>query len=833
VKEINGRFDPVNRDFKKTLKVTWLDSTNVIEAQCCYYENLIEKPVLDKDNDEFRDYINKESEIKVDFFIENCAEELKQGDIIQVLRRGFFICDQPYNRNALTHTSLDSRIVLISIADGTLDLANYPKVFQDAKLRLREKIASFGDSKKLANKQQGFSNKSNDPNTILLKIQEQGDKIKELKSKKAPKDQWMPLVDTLLKFKEEYKNVTGQDWKPDLLSSSANQKTNTTPHQSSNSTTEEELNKKIKEEGDRIRAMKESKAPKDQFMPFVENLKKLKEEFKKVTGKEWQPPTNTTVQPQQSAQKQQQSAKKEKQPSKQVPKQQQQQQSNEAAKKKQTKLGIETKKSENFSEWYTEVITKSEMIDYYDISGCYVLWEWSFGIWEKVTEFLNNKIKGEGVKNVGFPLFVSKRSLEVEKSHIADFAPEVAWVTKSGSSDMQEPIAIRPTSETVMYPYFAKRIKSHRDLPLKVNQWCNVVRWEFKDPTPFLRTREFYWQEGHTAHATKEEAIKEVRIILDHYASVYEYLLAIPVIKGKKTEKEKFPGGDMTTTIEGFISENGRGIQAATSHYLGQNFSKMFDIVFQTLEGNKDHAYQNSWGFTTRSIGVMVMEHSDDKGLVLPPRVASIQVIIIPCGLTVNTNDADRQKLLDAVYELEKELKKNDILAEVDASDHNTVGWKFSQCEMKGVPLRIEIGPKDLEKNEFVVIRRDTFAKQSIKISSAKESVSRLLDDIQNNLFETAKRKRDNKLKIVQTMEQFNQHLNDKCLILAPFCGDENCEEEIKKATSGVDSTGSKIMGAKSLCIPFEQPKEQLGNKCIYSDCKLKPQYFTLFGRSY
>lgn len=226
---------------------------------------------------------------------------------------------------------------------------------------------------------------------------------------------------------------------------------------------------------------------------------------------------------------------------------------------------------------------------------------------------MNDKIKQEGVKNVGFPLFVSKRSLEVEKNHIADFAPEVAWVTKSGTSDMKEPIAIRPTSETVMYPYFAKRIKSHRDLPVKVNQWCNVVRWEFKDPTPFLRTREFYWQEGHTAHATKEEALKEVYAILDHYASVYEYLLAIPVIKGKKTEKEKFPGGDMTTTIEGFISENGRGIQAGTSHYLGQNFSKMFDIVFADLEGKREYAYQNSWGFTTRSIGVMVMEHSDDK----------------------------------------------------------------------------------------------------------------------------------------------------------------------------------------------------------------------------
>ena len=841
VKEISGRFDPTNKDFKKTLKVTWLDSTNAIGAQCCYYENLIEKPILDKDNDEFRDYVNKESEIKVDFLVERALADLKKGDIIQILRKGFFICDQLYDKNALSHTSLDSKIALFSIADGTTDLTNYPKVVQDAKLRLREKIASFAEIKKQSTKNQQEQSKApndanaillkiqqqgdeirelkarpnkpskeelkphidnllklktefknltgkdwtpsstsssnqpkqqaqqpndanaillkiqqqgdeirelkarpnkpskeelkphidnllklktefknltgedwtpsstsssnqpksqqqstkqeqtsatSDANTILLKIQQQGDKIKELKTSKAPKDQWMPLVDALLKFKEEYKNVTGQEWKPGLIPSStpANNASAAVATTSSNTTktsnsAEDELNRKITEQGDKIRELKArpTKPSKEELKPHIDNLLKLKTEFKNLTGKDWTPSsTPASNQPKQQAQ-QQQSTKKEKQPAKQP------QQSTESDKRKrQTKLGMETKKSENFSEWYTEVITKSEMIDYYDISGCYVLWEWSFGIWEKITEFLNNKIKSEGVKNVGFPLFVSKRSLEVEKNHIADFAPEVAWVTKSGTSDMQEPIAIRPTSETVMYPYFAKRIKSHRDLPVKVNQWCNVVRWEFKDPTPFLRTREFYWQEGHTAHATKEEAIKEVYAILDHYASVYEHLLAIPVIKGKKTEKEKFPGGDMTTTIEGFISENGRGIQAATSHFLGQNFSKMFDIVFSNLDKKREYAYQNSWGFTTRSIGVMVMEHSDDKGLVLPPLVAPIQVIIIPCGITVNTSDADKNKLLDAVNQLESELKTGGILVEQDSSDHNTPGWKFSHWELKG-----------------------------------------------------------------------------------------------------------------------------------------------------
>ena len=572
--------------------------------------------------------------------------------------------------------------------------------------------------------------------------------------------------------------------------------------------------------------MKAQKSPKNEVDQAVQVLKDLKAKFKEVTGQEWDPkltPSASQASPVAATF----NAK---------PEPPKQQRANDGdKKKKETKLGMQTRKSENFSEWYTEVITKSEMIDYYDISGCYVLWEWSFGIWEKITSYLDGKIKEEGVKNVGFPLFVSKRSLEVEKDHIADFAPEVAWVTKSGTSDMQEPIAIRPTSETVMYPYFAKRIKSHRDLPVKVNQWCNVVRWEFKDPTPFLRTREFYWQEGHTAHATSADAIKEVHKILDHYASVYEHLLAIPVIKGRKTEKEKFPGGDMTTTIEGFISENGRGIQAATSHYLGQNFSKMFNIVFADEAGKKEFAYQNSWGFTTRSIGVMVMEHSDDKGLVLPPRVAPIQVIIIPCGITKNHTEAEKQKLFDACKTLETELTNIGVLAELDATEHNTVGFKFSHYELKGVPLRVEIGLKDLEKSEFVAIRRDTFEKKSHKLADAQGSIKQLLEDIQSNLFESAKRKRDARLKLLDSsMEEFNKHLNDKCLVMAPFCGDQDCEEAIKKATTSQDQAGSLVMGAKTLCIPFDQPK-QLSNasKCINSACGLKPQYYVLFGRSY
>mmetsp|Transcript_29350 Transcript_29350/g.48675 ORF Transcript_29350/g.48675 Transcript_29350/m.48675 type:complete len:486 (+) Transcript_29350:44-1501(+) len=279
--------------------------------------------------------------------------------------------------------------------------------------------------------------------------------------------------------------------------------------------------------------------------------------------------------------------------------------------------GLEYTKAGNFPKWYEQVIIKSEMIEFYDISGCYILRPWSFTIWDSIREFLDAKIKTIGVQNCYFPLFVSESKLNAEKEHVEGFSPEVAWVTKSGSGDLSDPIAVRPTSETIMYPAFKNWIHSHRDLPLKLNQWNNVVRWEFKHPTPFLRTREFLWQEGHTAFATKAESDVEVLQVLDFYAATYEELLAVPVIKGKKTEKEKFAGGDYTTTVEAFIPATGRAIQGATSHSLGQNFGKMFKIEFEDKDSKKAIPWQNSWGFTTRSIGVMVMLHSDDKGALL------------------------------------------------------------------------------------------------------------------------------------------------------------------------------------------------------------------------
>jgi prolyl-tRNA synthetase len=372
--------------------------------------------------------------------------------------------------------------------------------------------------------------------------------------------------------------------------------------------------------------------------------------------------------------------------------------------KKETLLGLSAKKEEDFANWYTQTITLSEMIDYSDISGCYILRPWSYFIWEAIQKWFDAKIKELGVQNTYFPLFVSERALNTEKDHVEGFAPEVAWVTKSGSSDLSEPIAIRPTSETIMYPFFAKWIRSHRDLPLEINQWCNVVRWEFKDATPFLRSREFLWQEGHTAHTSYEEAQKRVLSILELYKQVYEDLLAVPVIKGQKTEIEKFAGGYHTTTVEAYINGSGRAIQGATSHNLGQNFGKMFKIYYEDDQGERAIPWQTSWGLTTRTIGVTVMAHGDNKGLVLPPRVAPIQVIIMP----ITMKNVDYSELLNYAEEIKSILKRKEVRADVDSRQNYTPGWKFNHWEQKGVPIRVEVGPRDLANKQMRLVRRDT-----------------------------------------------------------------------------------------------------------------------------
>jgi prolyl-tRNA synthetase family I len=505
--------------------------------------------------------------------------------------------------------------------------------------------------------------------------------------------------------------------------------------------------------------------------------------------------------------------------------------------KKQTKLGLECTKDSDYSAWYSDVIQKAEMIEYYPVSGCYVLRPWSYAIWEFIQQFFDREIKKLGVKNCYFPMFVSQSVLEKEKTHIADFAPEVAWVTRAGNSELAEPIAIRPTSETVMYPSFAKWIKSHRDLPIKLNQWCNVVRWEFKHPTPFLRTREFLWQEGHTAYHSKEDAEEEVFKICDLYAAVYTHLLAIPVIKGRKSEKEKFAGGDFTTTVEAYVPVNGRGIQGATSHHLGRNFSKMFEISYEdpSNAGAKCYAWQNSWGLSTRTIGAIVMIHGDDNGLVLPPRVAAVQVIVIPVGITAKTTDEIRTELYAKAKELSESFLNADIRAEEDSRDHYTAGWKFNHWELKGVPIRLEFGPKDLANKQAVVVIRHSGEKRTVSLDGINETIKAILDEIHDAMYKKIEKSRDENMIICTNWSEFTPALDQKKIILSPFCGEPACEDRIKNDSTRNEPAGAGVssMGAKTLCIPLKQPEQELPKQCIHPKCENASKFFALFGRSY
>lgn len=531
-------------------------------------------------------------------------------------------------------------------------------------------------------------------------------------------------------------------------------------------------------------------------------------------------------------------------------------------------MGITVRKDGDFPEWYTQVLRKGDMLDYYDVSGCYILKPWSYFVWESIQAWFDAEIKKIGVENCYFPMFVSQAALEKEKDHIEGFAPEVAWVTKAGSSDLERPVAIRPTSETVMYPYFANWIQSHRDLPLKLNQWNSVVRWEFKHPQPFLRTREFLWQEGHTAHVSLEEADKEVKHILDLYRQVYEKLLAVPVVPGVKSEKEKFAGGLYTTTVEGFVPTTGRGIQGGTSHCLGRNFSLMFEIVVEdpdapehlkvkgrakgkgkgegkrkTVEDyeaeGKLLAWQNSWGLSTRTIGVMVMVHGDDTGLVMPPRVAQIQVAIVPCGIGVKTTAQEKDAIWDACDQTAKDLKAAGIRAKADLRDNYSPGYKFNHWEIRGVPIRLEIGPKDLEKKSVVAVRRDTKAKTSLSVDKLSETISTLLDQIHDDMFAKADAEYRSRRKVCEQWDDFTRILNDKCHVVIPWCEVEACEDEIKKRSARQALEGeaedekAPSMGAKSLCIPFDQAQfgDITGKKC--PQCGVDAKRWTMFGRSY
>lgn len=660
----------------------------------------------------------------------------------------------------------------------------------------------------------------------------QGNRVRDLKAKKAPKDQIDPAVKELLALKAKYKSATGQDWKPPAEGSDSNKgkskKANmpgeTAP--SANDPKAAELKVKIDAQGEKVRQLKTGGGSKDAIDSEVKVLLDLKAEYKTLTGEDLA-----------GGGKKGKKDKKKEEKKEEKPKEAKGQDGAGREVKKQTRLGLEAKKEEHLSDWYTQVITKSEMIEYYDVSGCYILRPWAFSIWESIKDFFDREIKKLGVENCYFPIFVSHSALEREKTHIADFAPEVAWVTKSGQSELAEPIAIRPTSETVMYPAYSKWIQSHRDLPLRLNQWCNVVRWEFKHPQPFLRTREFLWQEGHTAFATRAEAEEEVFTILELYARIYEELLAIPVVRGRKTEKEKFAGGDFTTTVEAYISASGRAIQGGTSHHLGQNFSKMFDITIEDPETQeKSFVHQNSWGLTTRTIGVMTMVHGDNTGLVLPPRVACIQVVVVPCGITASLQDSDRKALYAKCDELVKALTDAGVRTRGDYRDNYSPGWKFNHWELKGVPIRVEIGPRDMKENQFVAVRRDTGTKQTLAMNDAVTKLKEILENIQSSLYDKAKKDLDEHLVVTESWDDFCNLLDKKKIIQAPFCGEIPCEDKIKKdsARDAVVEEGAPAMGAKGLCIPFKQPVElKPDQKCVHPDCNGKAKYYTLFGRSY
>lgn len=513
------------------------------------------------------------------------------------------------------------------------------------------------------------------------------------------------------------------------------------------------------------------------------------------------------------------------------------------SKTKTNRDGMEIRKSDDFGGWYSQLVAKAEMIEFYDISGCYILRPWSYAMWDIIRDFFDTEIKKLGVQNAYFPLFVSQSRLEQEENHIEGFAAEVAWVTKSGETDLQEKIAVRPTSETIMYPAYSKWIRSHRDLPLKLNQWSNVVRWEFKNPTPFIRSREFLWQEGHTAFASKEESDEEVLTILDLYRSVYEDLLAVPVIKGTKSEKEKFAGGLYTTTVEGFIPANGRAIQGATSHSLGQNFSKMFDISFESGDGKRQFVWQNSWGITTRTIGVMAMVHGDDTGLVLPPRVAPLQVVVVPIP-----QKGQEQAVADAADSLASELMKAGMRVKYDDRSDKKPGWKFSYWELKGVPLRVELGTRDIAAGKFAVSRRCDGVKKEFSRESGVKAVKDELEDVHKTMLDNARKLRDKRVVQVSEWSKFLPALDEKTMVIAPWCSNSPCEENVKsrsknesvaRAGSGEEDAASSLSGAaKTLCIPFKEELERLGisplkdgDKCFA--CGDPAECLTLWGRSY
>ena len=469
--------------------------------------------------------------------------------------------------------------------------------------------------------------------------------------------------------------------------------------------------------------------------------------------------------------------------------------------RKLVKIGITEKKDENFSEWYTQTVLKAELIDYSQVKGFIILREYGFSIWENIQAVLDKKFKKNGTKNAYFPLLIPESLLNREADHFKGFTPEVFWVTKTGNNDIENKLAIRPTSETIAYESYAKWIKSWRDLPLKLNFWNSVLRAEIKDTKPFIRTSEFLWQEGHTVHETKDDATQQVEFMLELYKRFVNEYLALPILTGKKSDKEKFVGADYTLTLEG-IMPDGKALQMGTSHHLGQNFSKPFEISFLGKDEEQHFAWQTSWGVSWRLMGALIMTHGDDKGLILPPKIAPIQIVIIP----IYYDDVKKNEILTVIDDIVEKLDSKGIRSYVDSSEQHTPGWKFNQWEMKGVPIRIEIGPKDLDNNSFVIVKRNSRDKKNISINeNPVDHIVKELDVIQDELFEIAKSKHEDMISNSTNYKELCEILNnERGFVKVDWCGDRDCEDKVKDET-GADIRLIENENVNSVCIVCEK----------------------------
>ena len=475
-------------------------------------------------------------------------------------------------------------------------------------------------------------------------------------------------------------------------------------------------------------------------------------------------------------------------------------------------LGLTVTKAGDFSEWYTQVVTKADLADYTPVSGCIVFKPYSYAIWERIRQLLDSRFRKLGIKNAYFPLFIPESLFKREAQHVEGFTPEVAWVTHAGEEKLGERLAIRPTSETIMYDSFSKWIRGWRDLPLLINQWCSVVRWEFKYPKPFIRTREFLWQEGHTVHESKEDADRQVSAMLSVYREVVEEHLAIAVISGKKSEKEKFAGALYTTTLEALMPD-GKALQMGTSHNLGQNFARAFGISFLGKNGEKQIPWQTSWGMSTRVIGALIMAHGDDYGLVLPPKIAPIQAVIVPIVF-----DDTKEKVLAAAAGIRRQLEQEGITVEVDDRDTYTAGWKFNEWELKGVPIRVEIGPRDIEKQQIVLFRRDTRQKETAKMPAAAAAVKGMLAEMQDALYQKSRQHIESSIADAGTIQEIAAAAKGRKLAKGFFCGSVQCEEEIK----------GKCDGATSRCMTLGSSEKK--GKCVVCG---KEGVAAYFGKAY